>query len=80
MGFFYGKEGGSDGYVDKINDIHYFGTPKDLVSKVEMMWMVALRLSDYNPLKAKNILNECTPQEIYEAYLIYSFDKIPDDA
>lgn len=80
MGFFYGKEGDTDGYVDKIKDTLYFGAPKDLVGEVEITWMVALRLSDYNPLEAKNILNECTTKEIYEAYLMYSFDKIPDDA
>ena len=80
MGFFYGKEGGSDGYADKISDILYFGTPKQLLNGIELLWMVALRLSDYNPLEAKNILDQCTEKEIYEAYVMYSFDKIPDDA
>lgn len=80
MGFFYGKAGSADEYVVQISNIHAYGTPARLVQEVELTWMVSLRLANYNPLEAKNILNELTTKELYEAYLVYSFDKFPDDA
>jgi len=38
----------------------------------------ALRLADFDPIKAEQILETCTIKQIYQAYLMYAFDKLPD--
>lgn len=40
-----------------------------------MAWVIALRLANYNPLEAKKMLTELTAKELYEAFVIYAYDK-----
>lgn len=80
MGFFYGKASDAEGYVSRLSDLLTFGWMLPDVREVEFTWLVALRLANYNPVDAKVILNSSTEKELYEAYLIYSYDNIPDDA
>lgn len=79
MGFFYREAGNANEYDDKLADILQLGAPARLLQDLNIEWIVALRLSNYNPLEAKNILDNVNMKELYEAYLVYSFDKIPDD-
>ena len=79
MGFFYGGKESTEQYVAKIGDIHQFGVPKSFVAPIELLWSVCLRLADYNPAEANRILDECNAKEIYEAYVIYHYDKFGDD-
>lgn len=78
MGFFYGGAQDTDGYLDKIANINALGAPKDLLKEVDLTWAVALRLAQYNPVQAKQIMNEVTTKELYEAYLMYAFDTFQD--
>ena len=78
MGVFFGKARNSKEYVAKIGDINSLGVPKDFVSDLELIWATSLRLTNYNPVEAKKILNDATAKEIYEAYVMYAYDNFPD--
>lgn len=78
MGFFYGKAQSADEYLSKINAINSVGVPKAFVGDIELLWATCLRLTSYNPLEAKKILNNCDAKQIYEAYVMYHFDNFPD--
>ncbi len=78
MGFFYRDAKDSDEYIGKIADIHSFGVPKNFLTHIDLLWSVALRLCNYNPADANRVLDQCTAKEIYEAYVIYKYDKFGD--
>lgn len=81
MGFFYWKAEGSDGgYLRQIENVNFLGAPKDFVQDIDLLWGVCLRLANYNPVEADKILEQSSAKQIYEAYVIYAFDKFPDDA
>lgn len=78
MGILFGKATDSDEYVKQINNINRLGVPKTITNDIELVWATCLRLSSYNPLEAKKIMDSCSVREIYEAYVMYHFDNYPD--
>jgi len=79
LGFFCGKPADTERYVSKIDTVQRLGVPKDFLKDIELLWGTSLRLAGYDPVKANEILDKCSAKEIYEAYVIYHYDKFGDD-
>ncbi len=55
------------------------GVPKEQITDdLSILEIAVLRLSNFDPIKAEEILEKSTFEQIYKAYMMYSFDKLPD--
>ncbi len=56
-----------------------FGVPTSQVTDdLDILEIAVLRLANFDPIRADEILEQSTMEQIYKAYLMYSFDKLPD--